>query len=388
MLHIGILCLFSFSEPFQRNGDGEGGFLVGNAGDGDGSVMGFHGSFDDGEAQSRSLDFRGVMGFHPVETVEEEGEAFRGNAHARVRHGDDAGVRREGGGHGDGKVRLRVLLEGVFHQVEQDLRPVEGVSVQFPFRGDVHVQGGLLFLPDGVQPGEDVVRAGGEAEPLLFQDGLVAGFQLGDHEHVFNDVHEPLAVLVHDADEFAGQGRSFLHELVFHQVFQVSHNDGERRAQFVGGVGHEVPPHLVGEVVLRDVAQQDALFPDGGIRDGAVQMPCRDAVLHSAGGVDGAEGEFLGDGTVRVKGFLHVEQKFLIAHQGTDFAAFQAFFLKEFARQRIGQHDVSGRADEQEGLPQRFQKAPFVRNGLFLSLFKALHQALAVPQSLIQGYNC
>lgn len=44
--------------------------------------MGFHGSFDDGEAQSRSLDFRGVMGFHPVETVEEEGEAFRGNAHA------------------------------------------------------------------------------------------------------------------------------------------------------------------------------------------------------------------------------------------------------------------------------------------------------------------
>lgn len=184
----------------------------------------------------------------------------------------------------------------------------------------------------------------------------MAGFQLGDHEHVFNDVHEPLAVLVHDADEFAGQGRSFLHELVFHQVFQVSHNDGERRAQFVGGVGHEVPPHLVGEVVLRDVAQQDALFPDGGIRDGAVQMPCRDAVLHSAGGVDGAEGEFLGDGTVRVKGFLHVEQKFLIAHQGTDFAAFQAFFLKEFARQRIGQHDVSGRAMSRKASPSASRK--------------------------------
>lgn len=169
-----LLCLCFFPEPFQRNGDGEGGFPMGDAGDGDGAVMGFHSPFDDGEAQSRSLDFRGMVGFHPVESVEEEGKAFRGNAYARVRHGDHAGFRRFGGCHSDGKARLRVLLEGVFHQVEQDLRPVEGVPVEFPVRRNVHVQGGLFFLPDGVQAGEDVVHAGGDMEPLLFQDGLVA----------------------------------------------------------------------------------------------------------------------------------------------------------------------------------------------------------------------
>lgn len=169
-----MLCFFFFPEPFQGNGDGEDGFPVGDAGDGDGAVVGFHGPFHDGEAQARSLDFRGVVGFHPVEAVEEEGEAFRGDAYARVRDGDHAGFRRFGGCHSDGKARFRVLLEGVFHQVEQDLRPVEGVPVELPVRRNVHVQGGLFFLPDGVQAGEDIIYARGEVEPLFLQDGLVA----------------------------------------------------------------------------------------------------------------------------------------------------------------------------------------------------------------------
>lgn len=147
---------------------------MGDAGDGDGAVVRFHGAFHDGKAQARSPDFRGVVGFHPVKAVEKEGDAFRRNAHARIRDGDDAGVLCFGGGHSNGKSRLRVLLEGVFHQIEQNLRPVKGVSIKFPIRGNVHVQDGLFFLPDGIQTGEDVVRAGGEAEPLLLQNRLVA----------------------------------------------------------------------------------------------------------------------------------------------------------------------------------------------------------------------
>lgn len=56
---------------------------------------------------------------------------------------------------------------------------------------------------------KDVVRAGGEAEPLLFQDGLVAGFQLGDNEHVFNDVQSRWLFWCMMPMEFAGQGRLF-----------------------------------------------------------------------------------------------------------------------------------------------------------------------------------
>lgn len=169
-----LLYLCFFPEPFQRNGDGEDGFPVGGAGDGDGAVVSLHGAFHDGKAQARSLDFRGVVGFHPVEAVKEEGKAFRGDAYARVRDGDHAGFRCSGCGHSDGKARFRVLLEGVFHQVEQNLRPVEGIPVEFPVRRNVHVQGGLFFLPDGVQAGEDIIYAGGEVEPLFLQDGLVA----------------------------------------------------------------------------------------------------------------------------------------------------------------------------------------------------------------------
>ena len=192
---------------------------------------------------------------------------------------------------------------------------------------------------------------------------------------------------MHDSDEFAGQSGTFLHQIVLHQVFQISHDDGEGRTQLVGGVCHEVPAHLVGEVVLRDVAQQDALFSDWGVRDGAVQMPRRDAVLHAAGGIGGAQREFLGDGAVRIECFLNMPQQFLVADQGPHFAPFQLFFLKKFFGQRISQHDVSGWTDEQEGLSQSFQEAPFVRNGLFLRFFPALQQALSVPQGFFPGFH-
>ena len=81
-----------FPESFQGNGDGKNSFPVGDAGDGDGAVVRFHGAFHDGKAQARSPDFRGVVGFHPVKAVEKEGDAFRRNAHARIRDGDDAAV--------------------------------------------------------------------------------------------------------------------------------------------------------------------------------------------------------------------------------------------------------------------------------------------------------
>ena len=73
LFRIGVLRRLFFPEPFQGNGDGKNSFPVGDAGDGDGSVVGFHGAFHNGEAQARSPDFRGVVGFHPVKAAEEEG---------------------------------------------------------------------------------------------------------------------------------------------------------------------------------------------------------------------------------------------------------------------------------------------------------------------------
>ena len=49
---------------------------------------------------------------------------------------------------------------------------------------------------------------------------------------------------MHDADEFARQSGAFLHQIVFHQVFQISHDDGERGAQLVGDGADELVFHL------------------------------------------------------------------------------------------------------------------------------------------------
>lgn len=50
LFRIGVLRRLFFPEPFQGNGDGKNSFPVGDAGDGDGSVVGFHGAFHNGEA--------------------------------------------------------------------------------------------------------------------------------------------------------------------------------------------------------------------------------------------------------------------------------------------------------------------------------------------------
>lgn len=55
LFHSGVLYRLFFPESFQRNADGKDGFPVWDAGDGDGSVVGFHGAFYNGEAQARSL---------------------------------------------------------------------------------------------------------------------------------------------------------------------------------------------------------------------------------------------------------------------------------------------------------------------------------------------
>ena len=167
--------------PGARVGSGElhreGGVLPWHGGRGDGSVMGFYGTLDDGEPQSSAGNaLLVVMFFDAVEALENEGEVGAGNADPIVADPEsDLAVfvalapdfELEGFG--------GILLEGVFDEVEEDLRPVEAVADE----GEVFVDFlefhfYILLRDDGFQAFDDVVNATREIEGREVEGGAFA----------------------------------------------------------------------------------------------------------------------------------------------------------------------------------------------------------------------
>jgi hypothetical protein len=87
--------------------------------------MGFDGAFDDGEAEAGALDFLlGVVFIHSIEAPENVREIRAGNADTIIADPDGSGVADFLAADDDLETFVRILFEGVFNEVEEDLGPV------------------------------------------------------------------------------------------------------------------------------------------------------------------------------------------------------------------------------------------------------------------------
>ena len=167
------------SEWLGGQRDQEFRFVSGDGADGDGSAVGLDGAFDDGEAESGAFDFLlRVVFFHAEEAAENVWEIGAGDADAVVRDPDALGCAVGLAADFDVESVVRILFEGVFDEIEEDLRPVEAVAPHDERgvrHGDAH--DGVLVADDGFEAFEDVFDAGVEAEGLDFQGAGFAGFQ-------------------------------------------------------------------------------------------------------------------------------------------------------------------------------------------------------------------
>ena len=152
---------------------------------------------------------------------------------------------------------MGVLLEGVFHQIEEHLGPVEAVAHEDGvFIGQLDEDFGLLAADDGFEALEHVIDAGAQAEGFDLEGSGFAGFQAGDDQHVLDDARDAVRVFAHHGEETPGDLRVLDH-VVVEQVFQIAVDDGHGSAQFVGCVGHEVLADLLGLVFGGHVADDD-----------------------------------------------------------------------------------------------------------------------------------
>jgi hypothetical protein len=233
----------------------------------DGAAVGLDGPLDDGEAEAGSLDLALIVMFLDAEkALEDEGDVGGRDARAVVgdlkselslpgRSGADLDLNRNRG----------VLLEGVLDQVEEDLDPIEAIPFQGETGiGDVDRDGCLLLLDECFEPFEDVGDALLDVEGGNFQRGAGTAFESGDDEHFLDDAVDADDVLPHDAEHVL-RGVGVGEEIVLEEVFEVAADDGEGSAEFVGGIGHEVLPDLVGADVLADIAESDEKLA-GGLR--------------------------------------------------------------------------------------------------------------------------
>ena len=160
-------------------GDGEGGVLAGNGRCLDGALVGFDGSFDDGEPEASAFDFTLMMMlFDAVEAFEDEGKIGAGDAYSvvgdpednvafLVAAGADLEFKRFGG----------VLFECVFNEIEEDLIPVKAITNQSKvFISDFEADLGLLLVDNGFQPLDDILHAVKKAKGSEIERGLFAGF--------------------------------------------------------------------------------------------------------------------------------------------------------------------------------------------------------------------
>ena len=262
----------------------------------DGPVVGFDGTFDDTETEASAFDFlRGVVLGDAVEAFEDEGEVFVGDADAVVADAEDGGV--GGGGHADGDEEpgvSGVFFEGVLHKVEENLVPVEAIARELVVGGEIEMAAGLFAFKEGMEAFEDTVEAFAAGEMLVLEvgDGVgFGGFKFGNVEHVLDEVREAFAVLLHDG-EGALDGGAVV-DVAFEKIFEIAVDDGEGGAEFVGSIGDEIPPDLLGFLAAGLVADDEAELL-GAVGKDADGRGIEDeiAFLRATTGVDGDD-EFI-----------------------------------------------------------------------------------------------
>lgn len=97
------------------------------------------------------------------------------------------------------------MLEGIFHEVEDNLGPVKVVADDGK-RGHGGGDFGVLLRDDEIEFFEDVVDAVLEIEFGELERGAFACFELGDHEHFLDDAIDADDVAVHGVEHFARHG--------------------------------------------------------------------------------------------------------------------------------------------------------------------------------------
>ena len=245
-----------------------------------------------------------------------------------------------------------------------------------------HVDGDfrLLAADDGFEALEDVVDAGAEAEGLDLERAGLAGFEAGDDQHVLDDAGDAVGVLAHHREEAPGDLRVLEH-VVVEQVFEVAVDDGQRGAQFVGGVGDEVLADLLGLVLGGHVADDDTgggVAAVGGGQAGGIDDPGVDAAgfeiaaraRPAGGGRRGLDG---------LAGFEAVEQGVGEAgvEEGLADRAVDEFApAEQVARGGVGEADVACGIDQQEGVAEGVEQAVALVAGLLESCSSGRFQAL------------
>lgn len=186
-----------------------------------------------------------------VEALKDEWNLVRRNAHPIVRDGEGALGGTPLAGDTNDQPRRWILFDGVFDQVREELVPIKAVAIDDP-AALREIDDDLCIPPfeDGCEAINRILNTIPHGKWLHIED-TAGAFESGNREHVINNADDALPVLFHDAQAFGdelGVSADFTP-----QRLDVAQNEGEWRAQFVGGVGHEVFADLFRHDLIRDV---------------------------------------------------------------------------------------------------------------------------------------
>ncbi len=92
---------------------------------------------------------------------------------------------------------------------------------------------------------------------LDFERGCLAGLQSRNDQHVLDNARDAVGVLAHDA-EVVARDVAFVDHVILEQIFEITIDDGQRRAEFVRGVGDKVLADLFGLMLGSEVADDHA----------------------------------------------------------------------------------------------------------------------------------
>ncbi len=323
-----------------REHDREAGFHTGNAGYVNRPLMGFHSPANNRKAKSGTFDLLGMRRFHPVKTIENVRQMGNGNPDAIVRDADDRFAVPDARLDGNGQARLQVLLDGVFNEVEEDLRPIEHVTIDHERSAiQFDADGSLFFMSHCLQTANDILYAGAEVKESTFEKVLRI-FQFGNHEHVFHNPDDTLAVSLHHAQNAFAHGGIGGDIVVLKKVFQIAVDDRQGSPQLVGGIGHKVPanshrPVFLGNIVKKDTDLVEIFLQGSGddlknlLRTGTA-LPFSDR-----------NGNFLTDGIAVAKDFpVELVECFVLGRK-EDIASDTARFTQKYACRSVGDQNPS-----------------------------------------------
>ena len=170
-----------------------------------------------------------------------------------------------------------------------------------------------------------------------------------EREQVFDQTRHALAVLVHDGEEALARLRIVAGGSL--EGLDESHQGGERRADFVAGIGDEIGPHLVGPAHRREVdeGEQHRSTPFPGLRqrldpgdEGALdRRRQRELDLAPASALEG---------------LLDRLDELRIAQRGRDVTP-RHLATQQGVRRPVGTHDPALGIEQEEGLGQRSECA-------------------------------